>query len=56
MDWRSSSYCESSACVEVARGEDYILVRHSEGSPTISFTEKEWHTFVEGVKSGEFDL
>jgi len=46
-----------SCCVEVARENDKILVRHSkEQKDTLSFTSDEWNAFLQGVKNREFDL
>jgi hypothetical protein len=55
-DWRKSSYCGSSACVEVAESNGAFLVRDSknEGGPVLSFTAEEWSAFVAGVKADEF--
>jgi Domain of unknown function (DUF397) len=54
--WRKSSFCGSSACVEVARSGDEFLLRDSKDadSPVLRFTTDEWAAFVAGVNAGEF--
>ena len=61
----SGSYCVKSSlsvsngnCVEVASLPDgEIGVRNSRDSegPVLRFTSDEWHAFLGGVRSGEFD-
>lgn len=54
--WRSTA-SESGACVEVAFGEQSVLVRHSASptGPILAFTPAEWAAFLTGVRNGEFD-
>jgi hypothetical protein len=57
-DWRKSSFCGSSACVEVATTSDGgVLVRDSKhpGGAVLEFTESEWVAFTAAVRAGEFD-
>lgn len=56
--WRRSSFCADSACVEVSVGSHDIAVRDAKrsDSPVLSFTREEWTAFIQGVKTGEFDL
>jgi hypothetical protein len=56
-DFRKSSFCGSSACVEVARDGDGVLVRDSKdpAAAPLRFTADEWAAFVAGVRAGEFD-
>lgn len=56
VDWRKSSFCGNSACVEVATAGDEFLVRDSKNSdsPVLKFTRDEWAAFVAGVSAGEF--
>ena len=58
VEFRTSSFCGISGCVEVAKlpGGD-IVIRDSKiaASPVLSFTGEEWDAFVRGVKNGEFD-
>jgi hypothetical protein len=55
--WRKSSYCNNSACVEVACVKDYVLVRDSKdlSGPILKFSVPEWRAFVAGVHHGELD-
>ncbi|MGK5680402.1 DUF397 domain-containing protein [Actinoplanes sp. URMC 104] len=54
--WRRSSRCSGSTCVEVARVGGRYLIRDSKNPevPAHSFTEEEWVAFVAGVKADEF--
>jgi predicted secreted Zn-dependent protease len=57
--WRTSSYSASNGeCVEVAAlGRSTMGVRDSKDrhGPVLSFTTKEWRTFVAGVHAGAFN-
>lgn len=63
--WRKSTYSNSSGqCVEVLRSTSLdevstlFLVRDSKDNGTgsiLTFTPKEWGSFIQGVKAGEFD-
>lgn len=33
----------------------YVVVRHSEGGPSLILLPSVWRTFLEAVKAGEFD-
>jgi hypothetical protein len=51
------SACEGGTCVEVSMS---VLVavrdsKHPDG-PVLTFTQKEWSEFVQGVKAGMFDI
>jgi hypothetical protein len=56
VNWRKSSRCGSSACVEVAKVDNSYLVRDSKNpdKAPLAFTQDEWDAFVEGVQLGEF--
>jgi uncharacterized protein DUF397 len=54
LDWKKSSFCEGSGCVEVATDPGVVYVRSSHGDHLLIFTDTEWQAFVEGVKAGEF--
>lgn len=59
LGWRKPERCETAACVEVAPLIDGgAAVRDSKtpGGPILTFTHKEWATFIEAVKQGEYDL
>lgn len=58
--WKKSSRSGSTLeCVEVRGHGGTIQVRDSKDQgtgPELSFTPGEWTAFIEGVKTGEFDL
>lgn len=55
--WRRSSYCGSSACVEVAKVDGNYHVRDSKDpdGAVLTFTAAEWAAFKSGVRDCEFD-
>ena len=57
--WRKSTWSIANGqCVEVAVLSDGRLgVRDSmnKGVPVAKFTEDGWHTFLEGIKNGDFN-
>lgn len=54
--WRTSSFCATGECVEVAAGNGMIWVRSSnEPSTMVHYTPEEWLAFLAGSKAGEFD-
>lgn len=57
-NWKKSTFCSASTCVEVSLTSEEIGVRDGKraDSAVLSFTRNEWVAFVLGVKSGEFDL
>lgn len=58
MEFVRSSYCDSSACIEVAdAADDEVVIRNSVAHDfVILATRDEWARFVQGVKAGEFDF
>jgi hypothetical protein len=54
--WRRSTHCADGACVEVAAGSEFILMRDSKDpdQPHLSFDRVAWANFVSEVKSGRF--
>jgi hypothetical protein len=58
LQWRRSTRCGSSACVEVAIGRGSVFVRDSKDpkGPVLTFTAAEWSAFADGVAAGEFKL
>lgn len=59
--WTKSSFSNGgSACVEVGRGaaDGSVLVRHTRDrdGATLRYTREEWGAFLQGAKSGEFEL
>jgi hypothetical protein len=54
-EWRRA-LCESTACAEVRRDGDAIMVRSSlRPDRIVVFTAEEWSAFCRGVASGDFD-
>lgn len=56
--WQKSSFCkaDSPMCVEVdGLDTQAVTVRDSRYLNTV-FTREEWQLFIDGVKTGEFDL
>jgi hypothetical protein len=55
--WRKSSYCDSSACLEIAALDGQVYVRHSENpdGPWLIFAQDAWKEFVDQVRLGAFD-
>jgi Domain of unknown function (DUF397) len=55
--WTKSEFCNNTACVEVAKYGDGVLIRDSKDplGPKLQFSNSEWYAFVEGVRSGGFD-
>ena len=58
MEFVRSSYCDSSACLEVAdAAEDEVVIRNSVAQDYVVLaTRQEWAAFIKGVKAGEFDF
>lgn len=57
VQFRKSSFCSFSGCVEVAQLTDGgVAVRDSKdpSRPALEFTAEEWSAFVAGVRAGEF--
>ena len=54
-NFKKSSRCGTSTCVEVKIDNHLVTVRDSEGD-VVMYTHAEWQAFVEGVKLGEFDI
>lgn len=58
-EFRRSSYCGTSSCVEVAERRDgSVAVRDSKDrdQQELVYTREEWIAFVRGAKAGEFDF
>jgi hypothetical protein len=51
MQWQRSSFCESGACLEVAREGNFILVRDSKNpdQEPHRFHKNDWSNFVERI-------
>lgn len=49
--------CDTSACIEVWRGDSGIVSLRTTWAPenAMGVPEEEWHDFVAAVKAGRFD-
>jgi hypothetical protein len=58
LNWRTSSFCAPSHCVQVAIGTDVVYVRSSrdQSRDPLKFDFAEWSAFVAGVRNNEFDV
>lgn len=54
-EYKKSSRCGTSTCVEVKISDHLVTVRDASGD-TVMYTHAEWRAFVEGVKLDEFDI
>ncbi len=58
-DFKKSNFCDecSCGCVEVKQTNDKVFVRSTFKKDVVAeFTFDEWEIFLEGAKSGEFDI
>jgi len=60
VQWRTSSYCDSAACVTVGTDSEEHLVVHLGDSkdpdgPYLTLSRVAWGDFIETVKAGRFD-
>ena len=55
--WKRSSYCGTSACVEVAAIGPSVFVRDAKNPDGGSFeaSGQGWSKFIDAIKSGRFD-
>lgn len=55
--WFKSSRSNPGGCVEVRFLDDSVQVRDSKDpqGPVLTFTNREWTAFLEGVRFNEFD-
>jgi hypothetical protein len=58
LSWRTASFCDEDACVEVAIEVDSVYVRNSRrpAQTPLVFDHSEWEAFVLGVRNHEFDV
>ena len=58
--WRKATKSNNNgACAQVRAAEGMVQLRDSklgEASPILDFTSAEWSAFLDGAKSGEFEL
>jgi hypothetical protein len=57
-DWHKASASNTGGCVEIKHLADAVLIRDSKdrGGPVLHFNQREWAAFIDGAKTGEFDL
>ena len=52
--WRTSSFCESSACVEAAPRDDGMAVRDTDDpDKVLEFDREAWGGFIDALNAGE---
>ncbi|GAB7047635.1 DUF397 domain-containing protein [Catenuloplanes indicus] len=53
LQWQKSSFCGSSACIEIATADQSRLMRDSKdkNSPILAFDAVAWGSFIAGVKA-----
>ena len=57
LNWQVSQFCDSAACIMVARNGDSVVfgnTQHPQG-PVYTYTAAEWQHFLAGAKQGDFD-
>ena len=55
--WIKSGRCDTANCAEVSIGDASVAIRNSDKPDQyIVFSILDWHTFIEGVKAGEFNV
>ena len=57
-EWRTSTFCSSAGCVEVALGPNSVGMRNSTdpSGPMLVLSTDQWRDFVASVREGTFDL
>lgn len=55
--WRTSTRCETAACVAVAASPEQVHLRDTADpdGPVLTFTAGSWADFLTGVRCGDFD-
>jgi Domain of unknown function (DUF397) len=58
FDWYRASFCQTGECVEIATYKDTVVMRSSAHPEAgyISFSPKEFGSFLAAAKSGKFDV
>lgn len=56
LNWRKSSRCGNTTCVEVAADQTAVYVRDSKnlGQAPLGFTYDDWSAFLENVAAGTY--
>lgn len=57
LTWRRTTHCSNSACLDVARDGDHVVLRSSTDpdGPRLRLTPAEFGAFLAGVRAGQFD-
>jgi Domain of unknown function (DUF397) len=58
LAWRKASISHAANnCVELAPVDGMVAIRNSKSpeGPILTFTAAEWHAFLDGAQTGEFD-
>ncbi len=58
VSWRVARGCNGGHCVRIAPlGDEAILIADSKdpGGPVLTYSRAEFLTFVDGIRSGDFD-
>lgn len=55
-EWRTSSFCQTGECAEVAwdNARDVVLRNSRMPRVVVRFTSEEWDALVRGIQAGEF--
>jgi hypothetical protein len=58
VQWQRSSRCGTSACVEIAKVDDAVLMRDAKDPDgvALAFSAAGWAAFLVDVKAGVFDV
>lgn len=54
--WRTSTRCETAACVAVAVGRRQVRMRDTAdpAGPVLTFGADTWTAFLDGIRAGDF--
>ncbi|MEV0900801.1 DUF397 domain-containing protein [Actinoplanes sp. NPDC049802] len=56
-DWRTSSFCSTGNCIQVAAIDDSIALRDSKNPDAVQmYSRDEWNAFLDGVTDGDFAI
>jgi len=57
LNWKRSSHCAASSCIEVAINPAGVHVRDSESpdGPHLTFTANAWRAFLADVRANRYD-
>jgi hypothetical protein len=57
INWHVAIACNGGECIRVAPQGNQIIIGDSKKphGPVLTYSRTEWHTFVEGIRQGDFD-